>query len=241
MNIHLFAMAEINTPQDSYVKQLKKESLPLYELNKKDLFTAYSTPTGEYLFFGIDKRWYAGAHFIKNTLHGLKYGRQTFSPPYNDIPDEELSFIMMLERNGWSPAISHYDKAICHVVLEVDSIDEVPLNTQSRLAHADGDDDPQVAHSLHYIESLLNGKRSRFISGWESHSFATITESESFYENILLPVSSWLYILYYTHFIRNGGEIPSDQMMPRLLGNLWASTSKSIPYNEKLVRIQPLF
>jgi hypothetical protein len=233
-------MARIEAPKDSDIRQLKKESLPLYELNKKDLFTAYSTPTGEYLFLSENNQWYAAGHFIKNTLHGLKYGRQTFRPPYKKISDDELSFITMLESNGWTPSDSQYDKAICHTVLEVDSINDVSLYTQSRLAHADGDDDPQVAHSLHYIESVLEGKRSRFISGWESHSFATITESESFCDNILLPVSSWLYLLYYTHFIHNEGEIPSYQMMPRLLGNLWASTSKSYGYNERLIHIQPL-
>jgi hypothetical protein len=234
-------LAAIKPPKDTDIEQLKKETLPLYELNKKDLFTVYSTPTGEYLFLGHNHQWYAAGHFIKNSLHGLKYGRQTFRPPYKDIADEELSFLNILEKNGWKTANPFYDKAFCHTVLEVDSLDEVSLEMQSRLAHADGDDDPQVAHSLHYIESSLNGERTRFLSGWESHSFASITESESFCDNLLLPISSWLYLLYYTHFIENNGEIPSDQMMPRLLGNLWASTTKSIPYNDRLVRVLPLF
>jgi hypothetical protein len=240
LRIHTFVLAAIETPENSSLETIKKEQLPDYEFNKKDLFTAFSLPHGERLFKDQNDQWYAAAHFVKDSFHNVKYGRQTFRPPYKEIPSEELSFVEILEKNHWVPANAQYDKALCHIIAEVDNLDELSLERQSRLAHADGEDDPQLAHSLHYIESKLNGKRSRFISGWESHSFATITESRNFADDILLPVSSWLYLLYYSHFLKTEGTVPSDQMMPRLLGNLWASTMKGIPYNRELIRIEPL-
>ncbi|MFE1244876.1 hypothetical protein ACFW35_12140 [Fictibacillus sp. NPDC058756] len=240
MRIHTFVLAAIEAPDNQIIDSLTQEKLPDYEFNKKDLFTAYSLSSRERLFKDQNDQWYAAAHFVKDSLHNVKYGRQTFRPPYKDIPDEELSFVEILEKNDWVPMNAHYDKALCHVIAEVGKLDEISLEMQSKLAHADGDDDPQVAHSLHFIESKLNGKRSRFISGWESHSFATITESNDFADDILMPVSSWLYLLYFSYFLDNNGSIPSDQMMPRLLGNLWASTMKELPYNKDLIRIQPL-
>lgn len=240
MRIHTFVLAAIESPETQVIDALTQEKLPDYEFNKKDLFTAYSLSTGEKLFKDQNDQWYAAAHFVKHTMHNVKYGRQTFRPPYKDIPAEELSFVQILEKNDWVPVNVNYDKALCHVIAEVDKLEEISLEMQSRLAHADGHDDPQVAHSLHYVESNLDGKRSRFISGWESHSFATITESHDFADNILMPVSSWLYLLYFSYFIDNNGSIPSHQMMPRLLGNLWASTMKGLPYNKELIRTQPL-
>ncbi|MCM3776222.1 hypothetical protein [Fictibacillus phosphorivorans] len=240
MRIHTFVMTAIETPEELVTESLEQEKLPDYEFNKKDLFTAYSLPTGERLFKDQNDQWYAAAHFVKDSLHAVKYGRQIFRPPYKEISEEELSFVEVLEKNGFVPLNPHYDKALCHVVAEVEKLEELSLEMQSRLAHADGDDDPQVAHSLHYMESKLDGKRSRFISGWESHSFATITESSEFADDILMPVSSWLYLLYFSHFLDNQGTMASDQMMPRLLGNLWASTMKEFPYNKELIRILPL-
>jgi hypothetical protein len=241
LRIHTFVLAEIETPEKLAIDSLTQEKLPEYEFNKKDLFTAYSLPKGERLFKDQNDQWYAAAHFVKKAMHNVKYGRQTFRPPYKDIPSDELSFVEILEKNEWIPANAQYDKAFCHVIAEVDKLEEISLEMQSRLAHADGDDDPQVAHSLHYLESNLDGRRSRFISGWESHSFATITESSYFADDILIPVSSWLYLLYFSYFIKHNGVIPSDQMMPRLLGNLWASTMKEIPYNKELIRVQSLY
>ncbi|WP_083207726.1 hypothetical protein [Fictibacillus arsenicus] len=240
MRIHTFVLAAIEAPDNQIIDFLTQEKLPDYEFNKKDLFTAYSLSSGERLFKDQNDQWYAAAHFVKESLHNVKYGRQTFRPPYKEIPAQELSFVEILEKNDWVPLNAHYDKSLCHVVAEAGNLDEISLEMQSRLAHADGDDDPQVAHSLHFIESKLNGKRSRFISGWESHSFATITESSDFADDILMPVSSWLYLLYFSYFLDNNGSIPSDQMMPRLLGNLWASTMKGLPYNKDLIQIQPL-
>jgi hypothetical protein len=233
-------MAAVQPPAVSLLKELNQEPLPKYEFQTDNLFTAYSISSEEFLFRDANDQWYAGGYFKKDSFHGLKYGRQIFCPPYKEIPESELSFLRLLEKNGLTPLNAQYDKGFCHTIVNVDSLDSIPLHMQSRLAHADGDDDPQVAHSLHYIQSLLDGKRTRFLSGWESHSFATITESTSFCEQLLLPVSSWLYLLYYTHFIMNNGEIPSYQMMPRLLGNLWASTTHQFPYNEKLIQILPL-
>ncbi|MBY6036453.1 hypothetical protein KUV80_07305 [Fictibacillus nanhaiensis] len=240
MRIHTFVLTPIETPEESTIRSLQQEKLPAYEFNKKNLFRAYSLSSGERLFHDQKNQWYAGAHFLKDSPHLIKYGRQTFRPPYKNIPHDDLSFVDILERNRWIPANGQYDKALCHVVAEVEKLENLSLEMQSRLAHADGDDDPQVAHSLHYIESKLNGKRSRFVSGWESHSFATITESHVFADDILLPVSSWLYLLYYVYFLNNRGTIPSDQMMPRLLGNLWASTTKDVPSNDKLYQVLSL-
>lgn len=240
MNITIFVMTAIETPDEKTISTLKEEELPSYEFSKRGLFTAYSLETGERLFKDENDTWYVSASFEKDNFHDIKYGRQTFPPPYTDIPSEELSFLQILDRHGWKPLNAHYDKALCHVVAEVADLDSISLEKQSMLAHADGDDDPQVAHSIHYIESKLAGKRTRFISGWESHSFLTITESKEYANQILFPVSSWLYLLYFDFFLKNNGNIPSDQMMPRLLGNLWASTMRDFPFNEKLIHSQKL-
>ncbi|WP_144701330.1 hypothetical protein [Fictibacillus phosphorivorans] len=239
MRFTTFVMAAIEQPDDETLSELHEEELPSYEISKKGLYTAYSLESGERLIKDEDT-WYVCASFERKTLHEIKYGRQLFAPPYAEIPMEQLPFVELLQRNNWTPLHVHYDKALCHVIAEVEDMDSVSLEFQSRLAHADGDDDPQVAHSLHYIESKLNGKRTRFISGWESHSFATITESNEFAQNILLPTSSWLYLLYFEHFLHHKGSVPSDQMMPRLLGNLWASTGNVVPYNVELVQIKKL-
>jgi hypothetical protein len=240
MRITTFVMAAIEQPADDTLSKLTEEELPPYEISKKGLYTVYSLESGARLVKDEKDTWYACASFERKTLHEIKYGRQLFAPPYKDIPTEQLPFVELMKRNDWTPLHVHYDKALCHVIAEVEDIDSVSLEYQSRLAHADGDDDPQVAHSLHYIESKMNGKRTRFISGWESHSFATITESDEFAKNILLPTSSWLYLLYFEHFLHHKGSVPSDQMMPRLLGNLWASTGNEVPHNKELIQIKKL-
>ncbi|WP_137789965.1 hypothetical protein [Bacillus sp. E(2018)] len=240
MRITTFVMAAIEQPADHTLSELIEEELPSYEISKKGLYTVYPLESGARLIKDEKDTWYVCASFERKTLHEIKYGRQLFPPPYKDIPNEQLPFVELLQQNHWTPLHAHYDKALCHVIAEVDDIDSVSLEFQSRLAHADGDDDPQVAHTVHYIESKLNGKRTRFISGWESHSFATITESDEFAQNILFPTSSWLYLLYFEHFGQHKGAIPSDQMMPRLLGNLWASTGNEVPYNKELLQIKKL-
>ncbi|MFG6494455.1 hypothetical protein P8610_03800 [Fictibacillus sp. UD] len=240
MRITIFVMTAVETPNEQTMSKLIEQDLPHYEFSKRGLFAGYSLETGERLFKDENDTWYVCSSFEKKTLHEIKYGRQTYAPPYAEIPSEQLSFVEMLESYELKPLNSHYDKGLCHVIAEVENLDPIPLELQSRLAHADGDDDPQVAHSLHYIESKLAGKRSRFISGWESHSFTTITESREYADEILFPVSSWLYLLYFQYFLQHNGTIPSDQMMPRLLGNLWASTMKDIPYNKELLQIQKL-
>jgi hypothetical protein len=238
--IHTFSLTQIEIPDKKTMREFKKVELPPYEMNRNDLFTAYKNQGDERLFCYEKNKWYAGLHRIHESLHDVKYGRQTGCPPYMKDSPPEMPFAEMLKRNGWKPANNLYDKAYCHVTVEVETIDDLPLTLQSRLAHADGDDDPQVAHSLHHIDSVLDGKRTRFISGWESHSFATITESREYNQHILQPISSWLYLLYYIHYLHHEGEIPSEQMMPRLLGNLWASTSKDISYNSRLIQVQKI-
>ncbi|KZE69419.1 hypothetical protein AWM68_03900 [Fictibacillus phosphorivorans] len=240
MQITIFVMTAVETPGEATMNKLIERDLPHYEFSKRGLFTSFSLETGEHMFKDENDTWYVCSSSEKKTLHEIKYGRQIFPPPYAEIPSEQLSFVEMLERYDLKPLNPHYDKGLCHVIAEVEDLDSVPLEFQSRLAHADGDDDPQVAHAVHYIESKLNGKRSRFISGWESHSFATITESREFAEDILFPVSSWLYLLYFQYFLQQNGTIPSQQMMPRLLGNLWASTMKDIPFNKELLQIEKL-
>jgi hypothetical protein len=240
LRIHTFSLAQIDPPEEKTLRFFKKVMLPSYEMNQNNLFQAFRSEANVRLFHYNDSQWYAGLHMVSGSFNEVKYGRQTFRPPYKDNALPELSFVEMLDKNGWKSANPHYDKAFCHVAIEVDDLANLPHVLQSRLAHADGDDDPQVAHSLHYLESELDGKRTRFISGWESHSFATITESTDYFNNILMPVTSWLYLLYYVHFIQRKGIIPSDQMMPRLLGNLWASTSKDFPFNDKLIRVKSI-
>jgi hypothetical protein len=215
----LHVMVPIQQPSE--IDRSETEELPMYEFDRSNCFNEYSD--GEHSIFLDDMgQWYFYATFTCSTLTEVKYARQFFKPPYIKEGEFELPLADLLSKKGYKPSQPYYDKAYAHVSLLTDALEDWNATAQSRLAHCDGEDDPQLSHAIHYIETSHDGKKARFIAGWESHSFLSITENKPFYEEILVPVSGKLYLLYFTYLIHYG-EVPSKQMMPRLLGNLWKS------------------
>ncbi|WLR57252.1 hypothetical protein LC048_10535 [Mesobacillus subterraneus] len=121
------------------------------------------------------------------------------------------------------PCYEGYDKAYGHVLSLVPELDTVSAYNQSQLANYDGSDDPTIIKKIHFIENEYKGEKTRFISGFETRSFATVTENEFYAKEIHLPGNARNYLKLFVYFSRYS-FLPSQQMMPRFLGNLWAST-----------------
>ncbi|MFC7371677.1 hypothetical protein ACFQPF_08310 [Fictibacillus iocasae] len=229
--------------QPSDLDRSETRELPLYEFDRSNCFIEYCDGDDS-IFLDDMGQWYYYTAFACKSLTEVKYARQIFKPPYWDEEEKEneLKLVHRLEEKGYKPSQPYFDKAYAHVTVLADTLEEWEVIRQSRLAHCDGEDDPQVSHALHFIETTYDGKRARFVPGWESNSFASITENKSFYDTILVPVSGKLYLLYYTYWLHYG-EVPSKQMMPRLLGNLWKSSSSAFTpasYNPLLFQRIPL-
>ncbi|MFC0189250.1 hypothetical protein ACFFJY_13180 [Fictibacillus aquaticus] len=227
--------------QPSEIDRSVTADLPEFEFDRSNCFTEYKD--GEHSVFLDDMgQWYFFAVFTCSSLTEVKYARHIFRPPYIKEGEFELPLADLLSQKGYKPSQPYYDKAYAHVSLLTKSLHDWNAADQSRLANCDGEDAPQLSHAIHYIETSLNGKKARFIAGWESHSFLSITDNKPFYEEILEPVSGKLYLLYFTYWVHYG-EVPSKQMMPRLLGNLWKSCSAAYSpatFNPMLFRRQVL-
>jgi hypothetical protein len=164
--------------------------------------------------------WFFMTSFECDSLDELKLSRQIFRPAY--LKDKELPLIDLLEQLRLEPIYEGHDKAYGHVLSIVPQIDSVQASSQGQLANFDGCDDPTIIKKIHFIENELNGEKTRFISGFETRSFATITENKYYAKNIHLPGNARNYLKLFVYFSRYG-ILPSQQMMPRFLANLWAS------------------
>lgn len=166
-------------------------------------------------------QWYFFISMECGTLDELKLSRQIFRPPY--LKDEHLELVDIMEKLEIRPYYEGNDKAYGHVLSLVDNLDTVSAFKQARLANYDGTDDPTIIKKIHFIENEYKGEKTRFISGFETRSFATVTENEFYAKEIHLQGNARTYLKLFIYFTRYG-KLPSQQMMPRFLGNLWAST-----------------
>ncbi len=201
-----------------------KESDRDFTFDKEDRFKDYSLEKdGKSYDVSLDDKgqWYFFTSFECDTLDELKLSRQIFRPPY--LKDEKLVLADLMTRLDLSPYYEGHDKAYGHVLSLVPKLDLVTAFNQARLANYDGTDDPTIIKKIHFIENEYNGQKTRFISGFETRSFATVTENEFYANEIHLPGNARTYIKLFTYFSRYG-ILPSQQMMPRVLGNLWSST-----------------
>ncbi|WP_197280081.1 hypothetical protein [Bacillus sp. FJAT-27251] len=194
-----------------------------FTFDRDDRWTDYFvTNDGESYTVSFDDRgnWFFLASFECHSLDELKLSRQIFRPEY--LEDKKLPLIDLLQELELEPIYEGHDKAYGHVLTIVHNVDDVPPFTQGRLANYDGPDDPTIIKRIHFIENELNGEKTRFITGFETRSFATITDNQYYAEKIHLPDNARDYLKLFVYFSRNG-LLPSQQMMPRFLANLWAS------------------
>lgn len=165
-------------------------------------------------------QWYFFTSFVCDSLDELKLSRQIFRPPY--LKNEDFQLLDIMENVNIKPLYEAHDKAYGHAFAISENLHSVPAFLQARLANYDGSDDPTIIKKIHYIQNEYNGKSTRFISGFETRSFETITENEYYAREIHLPHNARTYLKLFVYFSRYG-TLPSQQMMPRFLANLWVS------------------
>lgn len=201
-----------------------KESAWDFTFDKENRFKDYLLEKdGQSYDISVDDngQWYFFISLECNSLDELKLSRQIFRPPY--LKDEKLKLVDLMDKLEITPYYEGHDKAYGHVLSLVPRLDSVSAFNHARMANYDGSDDPTIIKKIHFIENEYKGEKTRFISGFETRSFATVTENEFYAKEIHLPGNARTYLKLFVYFSRYG-VLPSQQMMPRFLGNLWAST-----------------
>jgi hypothetical protein len=200
-----------------------KESERDFTFDKEDRFKDYLIENGGNFDISLDDKgqWYFFTSIECKSLDELKLSRQIYRPPY--LKEEKLELVDLLRQLDLTPLYEGHDKAYGHVLSLVDDLESVPPSNQARLANYDGSDDPTIIKKIHFIENEYKDEKTRFISGFETRSFATVTENEFYAKEIHLPGNARTYLKLFIYFSRYG-IMPSQQMMPRFLANLWAST-----------------
>ena len=201
-----------------------KETEPDFTFDRSDRFKDYRLEKEgvSYTVSLDDKgRWYFFTSFVCHSLDELKLSRQIFRPPY--LKEEALALVELMEDLSISPLYEGHDKAYGHVLSIVPELNLILPSHQAKLANYDGTDDPTIIKKIHFIENEYNGEKTRFISGFETRSFATVSENEFYAKKIHLPANARTYLKLFIYFSRYN-SLPSEQMMPRFLANLWAST-----------------
>ncbi|WP_046175290.1 hypothetical protein [Domibacillus indicus] len=198
------------------------EQIEPFMFDRPARFTVYRHETEPHFIMKDDHhRWYLAVRWKFTSLTDVKYARQVHRPSYVD-EEVTLKLVDYLEDMNLAPQLDDFDKAFVHTTVFAEDLDDIPASRQLRIANADGEDDPSVMQCIHFIENKYNGRRTRFLAGFETRSIATVTENRYYLEHIHLPASSFLYLQYFT-FFQQYGRVPSKQMMARLLENLWAS------------------
>lgn len=196
-----------------------------YNFDTHKRFSTYVKPSQPYLCMLVKddcNNWFYFTSFTVSTLSEVKLARQIFIPEYMKPSHVTSPLQQRLQKENLKPFENGFDKAFAHTALYVDDLQHISSLEQARIAFIDGADDPQIATTLHYIKNTYNSLETRFIAGAETHSFATVTENKYYYENIHIPVVSTLYLQYFIYYVIHD-IVPSKQMMPRLLANLWRS------------------
>jgi hypothetical protein len=231
--IHIAVKIEKPDNLDSYTSTKQEK----FAFDKKTRFTDYYPKDSSNSFLTLDDKnqWYFFTHFNVNSFSELKFARQIYKPPY--IEDEiRLPLMEQLAEKKFIPKEEEYDKGFAHVSVKVKDLKSLSPIVQSKLANVDGEDDPIVSSNLHYIPNTYDGAKTHFIAGTETNSFVTITENKHYYNDIHVPKISNLYLKYFVYFNEHG-NVPSKQMMPRLLNNLWLSTQANTnEWNERLFK-----
>ncbi|GLB60104.1 hypothetical protein [Cytobacillus sp. NCCP-133] len=217
--------SELAVPiEPPYGFQPKENKATDFTFDRENRFTDYKIEYKDKFYeVSLDDQghWYFFTSIVCDSLDELKLSRQIFRPPY--LKGEKLQLVGVMEELRIIPLFEGHDKAYGHVLSLVKDLDSIPVYRQARLANYDGTDDPTIIKKIHYIQNEFKGESTRFISGFETRSFATITENKLYAKEIHLPANARNYLKLFVYFSRYS-TLPSQQMMPRFLANLWAST-----------------
>lgn len=184
-----------------------------------------------------DDVWLFLPTFMCSSLDELKRTRQILRPSYMNA-FTSLPCIDLLESLQLTVASTHFDKAYGHALHYVEAIDIEQAAAYMNIANYDGDDDPVVSSVMHYIENTYAQQRTLFVAGVETKSFATITENRYYADVLWRETVGQSYVLLFAYYCMYG-VCPSDQMMPKLLCNVWASTTACAShYNPNLYKCQ---
>jgi hypothetical protein len=212
----------IETPNHRVEPVRKNQQDFLFD--KDDRFTDYyySASNNQYILSRDDSdQWYFFHSFECQSLKELKNSRQIYRPGYMK-EDEKLPLKDLMNALMLKPRNEGFDKAYGHALYSVQCLDSLSAEQQMRIANYDGPDDPVIANMIHFIENEYKGEKTRYIAGFETRSFATVSENDYYVRNIHRPFNSINYLKLFIYFSRYQ-TLPSHQMMPRFLGNLWAS------------------
>jgi hypothetical protein len=233
MEVILDTIVPIKSPK---IELQKEKSVNGYMFDKNNRFISYKATNIDGTFFQDDQnKWYFMTSFESDDVFSMKYSRQVMRPDY--IEDNvDMPLLEKLELYKIQPDLEGFDKAIAHLSVNVTNLKNTTALFQSKCANIDGEDDPQVCHQIHFLSTHYKNKETRFITGWETKSFATITDNEFYFKNIHMKSVSKLYLLYFAYFT-NYNFVPSQQMLPKLLENLWLSGKSGINnYNDLLFK-----
>ncbi|WP_059172789.1 hypothetical protein [Bacillus sp. FJAT-27445] len=213
----------VEKPGSTYMNGMEKVKAEPFMFDIRDRFRLFHREGDPVLQLAEDDRgnWYFMTFFTSKSLSGLKWSRQSARPAYVE-EGTTLPLISLLEEEGLKPKEDGFDKAFAHTSVLVENLSNFPPEMQARLANTDGEDDPTVVGNIHFLRNTFEGKETRYICGAETGSFATATENGPYFKDIHLETNAFLYLLFFVYFQENN-ELPSKQMVPRLLGNLWAS------------------
>ncbi|MFF2091213.1 hypothetical protein [Paenibacillus sp. NPDC058174] len=237
MEFVLNTITPIEKPKKKMIVERLTNDKFLFDIENR--FVKYTVPTTDLVLYMDDSNnWYLSKTFNAKNLTEIKYARQAYKPSYITSEDKFPLISYMME-NGLNPSEQGYDKAFAHLGVFTNDILALSERFQSQCANIDGEDDPQVVHSLHFLSTFYNNLETRFITGWETNSFSTITENEYYYKNIHLRTTAEIYLLFFVYLI-NYKILPSNQMLPKLLGNLWRSGMVDTTFNALLHRIEKI-
>ncbi|MDF2922150.1 MAG: hypothetical protein K0R57_1064 [Paenibacillaceae bacterium] len=243
-------------PKSLDESSLKWQQVPSFDFDKPERFYSCEIASGTGHWYRDDRgQLYYATRFALSDFNEMKLSRQIWRPSYmkadtplplsqrmgydgNEysllIDQSHLSSASIFSENASIPLETDFDKAIAHINMLIEESPLDHLSLASQLAHCDGEDDPRVIGKLHLLRNRYNQWTTLFVAGTCSRSFCTLSNNDFYMNQIQKPHVSRLYLLYYCYFIRYG-EVPSNQMMPQLLANLWRSTEANThQYNPAL-------
>ena len=202
------------------LSRIKAQPQPKTFFFKQQIYTFYTWQNYQFVQDN-ERQWYIILDYECQSLTELKATRQIQRPHY--LQQATLPTIDLLQALNVQVDSVNFDKAYGHALYFSENIQSITDAYKLKIANFDGEDDPQVTKAFHYVESIYNDERTQFIAGVETYSFATITESPYYAEHIWQKETGLLYLLLFAYFKRYR-VCPSEQMLPKLLCNLWAST-----------------
>ncbi|MBO9129100.1 hypothetical protein [Bacillus sp. 165] len=223
LKIHLFTAVPITEPElhSDYLLHTNDD----FNFDCTARFTSYKHSQISSVLLTKDdhNNWYYLTSFFVSSLQEAKLKRQVMIPDYLKNQMEETWLATQMKQLGLCYNLTNFDKAITHLAVYTEELSLLSPKFQARAALIDGEDDPQIIDSFHYLSNVFNNLETRFITGVETHSFATVTENKYYFDNLHIEQNvGLLYLQYYLYFLKHD-IIPSKQMMPNLLGNLWRS------------------